>query len=357
MPRHFGPLVAMAAAWSAYAVFSASQNFLSRAYGGRIEWRQALAYAALDSYTWLALTPIAFWLAGRLVIRRANGWKTVPALIVTGVALAAVHLFLFVQLLPLIGYRVNQRTIANIVMSKLHADVLTCWVLFGLRHAIEYYNQYRVRELTASRLEARLALAQVQALQMQLHPHFLFNTLHAVSALMYRNVEGADRMLARLSDFLRLTLDSAGVQEVPLKREMEYLDKYLDIEQVRFGDRLQIRRAIDPETLDLLVPNLVLQPLVENAVRYAIAPRAGGGWIDVSSRHDGGSLIVEVLDNGPGVTGVIREGIGLSNTRARLEQLYGRKQSLDTGNAAEGGFRVRLTIPARLEPIDASAHR
>jgi two-component system, LytTR family, sensor kinase len=311
----------------------------------------------LDSYTWLALTPIAFWLAGRLVIRRANWWKTVPALIVTGVVLAAGHLFLFVQLLPLIGYRVNQRAIANIVMSKLHADVLTCWVLFGLRHAIEYYNQYRVRELTASRLEARLALAQVQALQMQLHPHFLFNTLHAVSALMYRNVEGADRMLARLSDFLRLTLDSAGVQEVPLKREMEYLDKYLDIEQVRFGDRLQVRRAIDPETLDLLVPNLVLQPLVENAVRYAVAPRAAGGWIDVSSRRDGGYLIVEVLDNGPGVTGVIREGIGLSNTRARLEQLYGRGQSLDAGNAAEGGFRIRLTIPARLEPIDASAHR
>jgi two-component system, LytTR family, sensor kinase len=357
MARHIGPLVAMAAAWSAYAVFTASQNFLSRAYGARIEWKQALAYASLDSYSWLALTPFAFWLAGRLVVRRANWWKTVPALFVAGVLLAAAHLFLLVQLLPLIGYRVNQHTIPTIVMSKLHADVLTCWVLFGLRHAIEYYNQYRIRELTASRLEARLALAQVQALQMQLHPHFLFNTLHAVSALMYRNVEAADRMLARLSDFLRLTLDSAGVQEVPLKREMEYLDKYLDIEQVRFGDRLQIRQAIDSETLDLLVPNLVLQPLVENAVRYAVAPRASGGSIEVSSRRDGDSLVIEVLDNGPGVAGAIREGIGLSNTRARLEQLYGGGQSLDAGNAAGGGFRVRLTIPARLEPLDASPDR
>ncbi len=350
MARRLKIFAAMAAAWSAYAVFTASQNFLSRAYGPRIEWRRAFAYSSLDSYTWLALTPLIFWVAGRLVVRRANWWKTVPALVAAGVAFAAVHLFLFIQGLPSIGYSTPPRVIGGIVNGKLHADVMTCWVLFGLRHAIEYYKQYRARELTASRLEARLAMARLEALQMQLHPHFLFNTLHAISALMYRNVEGADRMLARLSDLLRLTLDSAGVQEVPLQREMECLDKYLEIEQVRFGDRLRVRRAIAPETLDALVPNLVLQPLVENAVRHAIASRESGGTIEVVARREGEALAIEVRDDGPGIAGPIREGIGMANTRARLEQLYGDGQTFHAGNAPGGGFQVRLTVPVRLEP-------
>jgi LytS/YehU family sensor histidine kinase len=215
----------------------------------------------------------------------------------------------------------------------------------------------RIRELTASRLESKLATAQLEVLRMQLQPHFLFNTLHAISALMYRNVEGADRMVARLSDFLRLSLDTAGMQEVPLKREMEFLDKYLDIEQVRFGDRLQVSRAIDPETLDRLVPNLVLQPLVENAVRHGIAPRASGGRIDISASMRQGRLIVEVLDDGLSAADPIREGLGLSNTRARLEQLYGSDARLELGSAAEGGFRVRLTIPVRTEHRDANPDR
>jgi len=145
-----------------------------------------------------------------------------------------------------------------------------------MRHAIEYYRQYRLRELVASQLETQLAQAELEVLKMQLQPHFLFNTLHAISALLYRDAESADRMISRLSDFLRLTLDSAGVQEVPLKREMEYLDKYLEIEQVRFGERLEVVRKVDSDTLDLLVPNLLLQPLVENAVRHGIAPRFRG---------------------------------------------------------------------------------
>jgi two-component system LytT family sensor kinase len=192
---------------------------------------------------------------------------------------------------------------------------------------------------------------------MQLEPHFLFNTLHAISALMYRDVEGADRMITRLSDFLRLTLDSAGQQEVTLMREMEYLDKYLEIEQVRFGDRLEVRRSIAPGTLDLMVPNLALQPLVENAVRHGIAPRAEGGRIEVVARVDGGSLVVEVSDSGPGAAGAIREGLGISNTRARLEQLYGAAFRLELGNAPAGGFRARMRIPAHSEPVHASSDR
>ncbi len=267
---------------------------------------------------------------------------------------AVVHLNVFARLLPFIGYQNSFRARQIVFMAKFHSTLLTCWALFGIRHGIEYYRQVRIRELKASQLEARLALAQLEMLKMQLQPHFLFNTLHAISALMYRNLEGADRMIARLSDFLRLTLDSAGVQEVTLKREMEYLDKYLEIEQVRFGERLDVRRAIEPGTLDLLLPNLILQPLVENAVRHGIAPRAGGGRIEVNARVDQGTLVVEVLDDGPGPSGEIREGLGLSNTRARLEQLYGKESRLELAGVPQGGFRARLIIPAHSESRHAS---
>ena len=344
------------AAWTLYAFFSASQTYMSRAYAGRMEFAPALRYAFLDCYLWALLTPLLLWLAGRMVVRRANWWWTLPALFVGGVAFAVVHLNVFVRALPLIGYPSNFRAQQSIIVTKLHSDVLTCWTLFAIRHGIEYYRRYRLRELKASQLEAKLAVAQLEVLKMQLQPHFLFNTLHAISALMYRDVESADRMVTRLSDFLRLALDSAGVQEVPLKREMECLDKYLEIEQVRFGDRLVVRRAIDSAALDLLVPNLVLQPLVENAVRHGIAPRASGGRIEVRAASVQGTLTVEVTDDGPGAA-AIREGVGISNTRARLEQLYGAAAHLELANIPGGGFRARLELPAHTEPLYASPDR
>jgi len=347
---------AILALWTVYAFFSASQNFMSRAYSGEMHFMPSLKFAGLDSYLWAALTPVAFLLAGRLVLRRGNWWWAAPALLLAGVAIGIVHLAVFVRLLPLIGYQSTFRARQTVLVTKLHSDVLTCWTLFAMRHGIEYYRRYRVRELAASQLQAKLAVAQLEVLKMQLQPHFLFNTLHAISALMYRDVEGADRMVTRLSDFLRLTLDSAGVQEVALKREMEYLDKYLEIEQVRFGDRLEVRRAIEPGTLDLLVPNLVLQPLVENAVRHGIAPRSSGGRIDVIVNESGGTLVIEVCDDGPGVSD-IREGVGISNTRARLAQLYGSAGQLELANAPGGGFRARLDIPAHTEPLHAGADR
>src|SRR6267154_1947764 len=185
--------------WSLYAVFSASQNFLSRAYNGPVDWKPAFRYAVLDSYCWAAFTPIVLYVAGLLVVRRRNWWWALPLLFAAGLIFAGLHLFTFVQLLPWIGYRNNPRAVQSVVTAKLHSDVLTCWALFGIRHAMEYYRQVRIRELKSSQLEARLALSQLEVLKMQLQPHFLFNTLHAISALMYRNLEGADRMVARLS--------------------------------------------------------------------------------------------------------------------------------------------------------------
>ena len=156
-------------------------------------------------------------------------------------------------------------------------EMMTYWAIIGFWHATAYYRVAQDRALKASRLETRLAEAQLQALQRQLHPHFLFNTLNAISALMHRDVEAADQMLARLSDLLRIALDQRGAQEVALKDELEFLQKYLEIEQTRFGDRLVVRYDVEAETLDAQVPNLILQPLVENSVRHAVAVRIEPG--------------------------------------------------------------------------------
>ncbi|MFW6085154.1 MAG: sensor histidine kinase, partial [Gemmatimonadota bacterium] len=194
----------------------------------------------------------------------------------------------------------------------------------------------------------------LSALEMQLHPHFLFNTLHAISTLMHRDVEAADRMLARLSDLLRLTLENAGTQEVLLKEELDFLEQYLEIERTRFGDRLMVDVEVDPATLDARIPNLILQPLVENAVRHGVAPRADPGWIGIrAARHDG-ELRVTIEDDGPGLPEADADGltpagagVGLANCRARLEQLYGDRGRLDLRSSPAGGLLVSLRIPYR----------
>lgn len=337
------------AAWTLYALFSASQGYLSRAYSQPVNFKPVFLYSLLESYTWAVLTPLVLWLGFRFLIRKKNYWYTVPLQIVCAIAFAFIHTQVLVQLLPLIGYRTSPQMAASLFRARLHSDFLTYWLLVGLSHALDYYRKYQERELKATQLEARLAQAQLQALKMQLQPHFLFNTLHAISALVHKDVEAADRMITRLSEFLRITLDSVGVQEVALKTELESLDKYLEIEQVRFGSRLTVVRSVSPEALDLLVPNLILQPLVENAVRHSIAPRAAGGRIEIFARRENGNLVIDVLDDGMGErAGPFREGVGLANTRARLEALYGGKQSMDLRSESGAGFRVRLRIPARL---------
>ena len=180
-------------------------------------------------------------------------------------------------------------------------EMMTYWAIIGFWHATAYYRVAQDRTLKASRLETRLAEAQLQALQRQLHPHFLFNTLNAISALMHRDVEAADQMLARLSDLLRIALDMRGAQEVALKDELEFLQKYLEIEQARFGERLPVRYDIEPETLDAQVPNLILQPLVENSVRHAVAVGIEPGLIVIGARRVGTNLELSVHDNGPGL--------------------------------------------------------
>jgi LytS/YehU family sensor histidine kinase len=237
-----------------------------------------------------------------------------------------------------------------LVVGRLNNDLMAYASVLGLSQAVAYYRRSRERELRASQLEARVAEAQLQALRMQLHPHFLFNTLHAISALMHRDVEAADRMVSKLSDLLRVALDNAGEQEVSLRRELDFLEGYLEIQRARFGDRLGVSVSVDPEVLDARVPNLILQPLVENAIRHGVSARAAGGRIAVAARREGARLRLEVRDDGPGLTaGTFREGLGLANTRARLVQLYGQGQHLSLANQPGGGLRVEVEVPLRLD--------
>jgi two-component system, LytTR family, sensor kinase len=186
---------------------------------------------------------------------------------------------------------------------------------------------------------------------MQLHPHFLFNTLNAISALMHQDVEVADRMIARLGELLRATLESADLQEVPLSQELEFIQPYLEIEQARLGPRLRVEVHVDDDARDGLVPNMLLQPLVENAIRHGIAPRTEPGSIAITAQRDNGSLRLQVRDDGPGMPSSgpsrSRNGLGLANTRARLQQLYGTASNLEVSNGRPAGLEVTVTIPFR----------
>jgi LytS/YehU family sensor histidine kinase len=248
------------------------------------------------------------------------------------------------------------RLFQNFFVAEFHINFLLYWTIVGLTHAFDYYRRYRERErraaelkIAAAHLEAQLAQAQLDALKMQLHPHFLFNTLNTISVLMQDDVSAANRMLIRLGELLRVALKNETAQEVSLRQELEFLRGYLEIEQTRFQDRLQVDFDVEPEALDSLVPNLILQPLVENAIKHGIAPRAEAGTIRVEAKRRNGRVRLVVRDDGSGFMEAKNQasGIGLSNTRARLEKLYGAEHSFEICSPDGGGLEVKVTIPFR----------
>ncbi|HZR20588.1 MAG TPA: histidine kinase [Verrucomicrobiae bacterium] len=227
---------------------------------------------------------------------------------------------------------------------------LIYWVVMLGELGWHYYNRFREREVETAQLQRELVEARLEALRMQLNPHFLFNTLHAISALIHENPAAADRVLARLSELLRLSLDQSKPQEVPLSEELAFLDRYLEIEQTRFAERLTVQKQIAAETQPALVPYLILQPLVENAIRHGIEPREGPGLLRVCAHLRDGQLVLRVVDNGDGLgDGISRpqEGIGLSNTRARLRHLYGDNCNFELAPAEGGGLEARVVVPFR----------
>jgi two-component system, LytTR family, sensor kinase len=350
-----------AAVWTAIGLSFAAQFYISSSRLGRpVTWGFALNHALVDWYVFALLSGPVVWLSKRLPIHRGNWGKTLA------VHLLASGLFSFsfvvirawvAQVQAWLGGQPAEFADAfqPLLLKSFHFNLLVYWVILSVGHALKYYRDAQERELRTSELEKHLAQARLQALQMQLNPHFLFNTLHAISSLMHKDVEAADCMIARLSELLRYALESTEEQEVPLRRELAFLDRYLEIEQTRFGDRLLVRKDIEPEALDLSVPNLVLQPLVENAIRHGIEPHARPGEVRLRAWRNGRALHLEVRDNGEGLVGdneSISEGVGLSNTRARLFELYGDEYQFEFRNAKEGGLVVHVAIPSRPQITD-----
>jgi two-component system LytT family sensor kinase len=230
-----------------------------------------------------------------------------------------------------------------------HINLLLMWAVLGAFHGIRIFERYRKREIEAAKLESQLATAQTQALQMQLQPHFLFNTLNSIAALIHSDAEAADQMVSRLGDLLRMTLDSGSRQQISLRQEMAFVDAYLGIEGIRFQDRLSVIKNIPAACLDALVPAFLLQPLVENAIKHGVADMAQPSTIEIHARHEEPWLTLEVIDNGRGMNSNCKSGIGTQNTSARLQLMYKENQLFTLLSVPGQGTRAYIQIPWSVE--------
>ena len=344
---------------------------LYRRFNGGIGLGQIAGMEFSQVLTYAPLTPLVFALAVRYPLQRGNWVKRSLLHLAAGLVFTLVHISL--RAATPYGYwdPASRQWTSAIWDSHAHAfrapwvvlrsmflgsvvdDVTGAYVPIVLvAHAVSYYRRFRERELRATQLEGQLAKAHLQRLKSQLQPHFLFNTMHSISALMLTDVNAADRMMCRLSDLLRISLETADTQITTLNRELEFVTCYLEIEKVRFEERMRVIFDIAPETLDAQVPHLLLQPLVDNAVKHGISKLSVGGEIRITVHRQDNDLQLQIKDNGPGVrkTGTLAtNGRGLRITRERLESLYGQKQSLELVSPPEGGVTIRVCIPFRLQ--------
>ena len=304
---------------------------------------------------WAFLIPPLAWLVRRFPVERYGPWR------VTGVHFVSCAAFVVVQegalalLSRVLGPFSMQRlplgaAVWSSVRGSAFLDSCVYVMSLGVLVAIDLRRKLRAQELAGARLHAELARAELAALRVQLHPHFLFNTLNAISMLVRKGEgETAVRMISGLSDLLRLALATVGQQEVPLRQELDFLERYLSLQQIRFPDRLRVEMRVAPETLDARVPSLVLQPLAENAVRHGIAPSVAGGSVEVAAAREGEQLVLRVRDTGVGLRPGSESagGVGLRNVRARLQHLYPGRHRFRVSNRAEGGVESLLEIPFR----------
>ena len=308
-------------------------------------------------YSAFVLLPPLVWMVRRLRIRRVNWWKTAPlnllgmmAYSVCDTTLMAVSRQLLAPVFGLGPYDYGVMMYRYPMEFANH--VLSFWIIVGAVYVIDSLREARDRQIATAELEARLAEAQLQNLRLQLQPHFLFNALNTISSVMHEDVDRADVMLTQLSDLLRRTLRAANSQEVSLEEEMAMLKSYLGIMEARFGEDLQVEFSIDPEVAQAMVPQLILQPLVENSIRHGRDAQSSRVDIRVRAARENGRLLLEVCDNGPGIpdihTSEWKKGIGISNTEERLEGLYGADHELLMQNANGRGLTVSMRLPLRL---------
>ena len=310
-------------------------------------WWRALIEDVVNCLVWTLFTPVILELARRYPLR---GEDRIYNLGVHGLACA-----ILVSTSILLSFWVSIHTyyeptpLVRYYLITLYNKLLYYAFLVAAGHAFDVYRRYRDRELHASRLETQLTRAHLHALEMQIQPHFLFNTLNSISELVHQDPPGAELMIAQLGDLLRMTTDRTIEQEVPLSRELAFVGTYLEIERTRFQDRLFVKKQVDRDVLDCVVPNLILQPLVENAVRHGLSPRVAPGTITIMARRVDDWVRITVRDDGRGLPPpeARRERVGIGNTRTRLRQTYGDAHRFEMADAPGGGTLVMIEIPYR----------
>lgn len=342
--------------WGLVGLVSASQVYLaSRSMGHDEAGFFDVAWWVMPVWLlWALLTPAIVRVSRAFPLERGRLARTLPVHAVAGTGFALLHLGWWLIWTQWVSpYRLEDRAWTEMawvyVQARFNVSFLVYWAIVGATHADTYAGRLRQRELDASRLAGQLSEARLGALRARIHPHFLFNTLHAISTLVGRDPPRARDMIARLSDLLRLSLERDADQEITLREELEYIDLYLDIEQARFGDRLDVDLAIDPATLDALVPNLILQPLVENAIRHGIARLERRGALRITASRANGRIEIRIVNDVPppeesSTAG--GRGIGLGNLRQRLDALYGGGHALSARRVAES-FEVTVELPFR----------
>ncbi len=327
-------------------------------------WADRLLLELPVWYLWVAFGPVILALARRFPIAGARRYRNLGVHLGASAVLSTIHILalsFYRGVLPIPlppGVTVSQ--IAALTLIQYLLTMMTVYAtIVAVQHAIAHYRESQARAMQAVQLETRLANVRLDVLKMQLQPHFLFNTLNTISSLTLSDARAAQRMIVRLSDLLRLSLENLAIHEIPLYEELDFLERYAEIQQVRFSDRLVLEYRIEEGTEKHLVPRLLLQPLVENAIRHGVERTSRPIRIEIRSRCNGAFLHLDVEDNGPGLdpsSGNGSTGIGLRNTRARLQQLYGDRQSLAIRASASGGALVEIAVPLRLpngEPAPA----
>ena len=340
------------AVWTFFPVVSTLQTAFFLSYRGEaMEWGRVFPLRLADWYTCAVFTPVLFWLVRRHPIERAT-WRRTAAINFAVVSVIVVAKYaLFAEAAQFLQPS-ETWLLESMLAGSFASESFAFWAVLGIVHAIEYQRRLREREVQAVRLESRVTEARLDALAAQIHPHFLFNTLHAVQSLMRLDVDAADEMLTHLGDLLHRTL-ARSTHEVPVTDELDLLEHYVGIMRIRFGDRLTFEIELDPEARAALVPHLILQPLVENAISHGIARRPGPGRVGITvARLPGGDdLEIRVTDDGVGLDEYYwrepREGVGLRNVRERLRELYGDRQSLELRPRHVDGLCVVLRIPFR----------
>jgi len=363
--------------WTIIGVFFFSQGLSQKFFShDPTPWWHYLISWLVGVYLWALLMPGVLWLGRKFPIERRNWLRHVPLHLLLGVAVSVVQLVLESAILPRLGVfpvlmSTFTSTFAFLLVIGFHSGIMTYWTVLGVQYGIGYYQNYQERkqealrlELRASELQSQLVGAQLGVLKMQLQPHFLFNTLNAIMVLVrQQRAREAEQTLSHLSDLLRCVLEDVEAQEVPLRRELEYLQLYLSIEQVRFQDRLRVEISADPAILDAAVPQMVLQPVVENAIRHGIGRSSSAGRIKISAARLNNTLELKVQDDGPGFPSAgsfekhssphhssQNPGIGLANTRAHLQQLHGEGARLTTENGQPHGAVVTIVLPYHAVP-------